>query len=253
VQLCVDQADIVITNEVHAHSRFEATRNLEIRISPFLGLISHDKPRYPDVDEVMMAVAYMQATRSRCIKRQVGAIIVDQQDNIVSIAFNENPPPIELCGDRSRCEKEWRMLGEIESLRQCPCCKSPFAEANAFRQTCEKCGINLGKALFPDRGAKYCRAMHAEETAIRQSPRRDLRGCTLYTTTFPCYGCAKVIVAAGIRRVVYVEPYPEQNAAELLQEAGCDVQLFEGVKARAFHRLFAPVQREMESRFSMKI
>lgn len=254
VQLCVDDTDIVISNQVECHSKQEAIRTIQSRAEPYLGLITNEQLRYPSADEVMMSVAYIQATRSRCIKRQVGAVIVDDDDNIVSVAFNENPPPIEPCQPREVCEKDSKMLGRLEALEgsDCPRCGSKLPTIEPPYR-CTSCGVSLKEALFPDRGMQWCPAMHAEDSAIRQAPRRHLHDCTLYTTTFPCFNCAKAITYAGIKRVVYVEPYPDGDGADLLEKAGRDVLLFEGVKARAFHRLFAPIQAEMEKRYGMKV
>jgi deoxycytidylate deaminase len=68
---------------------------------------------------------------------------------------------------------------------------------------------------------EFNRAVHAEMAALTDAARRgvSVRGCVLHATTFPCHGCAKHIVAAGIRRVVYVEPYPKSLAEELHSDA----------------------------------
>ena len=68
-----------------------------------------------------------------------------------------------------------------------------------------------------------------------------LDGTTLYTTTFPCLPCANKIVSAKIKEVVYVEPYPIKEAAEVLESAGVRTRRFEGVKAQAFFKLFKTV------------
>lgn len=67
----------------------------------------------------------------------------------------------------------------------------------------------------------YVRAVHAEMAAISDSVRNGVStaGCTLYTTTFPCHDCAKHIVAAGITRVVYIEPYRKSLVQELYPDS----------------------------------
>ena len=64
---------------------------------------------------------------------------------------------------------------------------------------------------------EYGRAVHAEMAAIVEAAVRGvpIRGGTLYTTTFPCHECARHIIAAGIARVVFIEPYPKSLAAQL--------------------------------------
>jgi cytidine deaminase len=68
---------------------------------------------------------------------------------------------------------------------------------------------------------EFGRSVHAEMAAVSDAAKRGLpiRGCTLYTTTFPCHNCAKHIVASGIRRVVYVEPYPKSLAGDLYPDS----------------------------------
>jgi len=79
----------------------------------------------------------------------------------------------------------------------------------------------------PMKGAKimdlieFGRSVHAEMAAIVEAARHGARvqGCTLYTTTFPCHDCAKHIVAAGVSRVVYIEPYPKSLTPELYPDS----------------------------------
>jgi len=63
---------------------------------------------------------------------------------------------------------------------------------------------------------EFGRVVHAEMEAIISCARAGLScvGSTLYCTTFPCHNCAKHIIAAGISRVIYVEPYPKSKALE---------------------------------------
>jgi len=97
-----------------------------------------------------------------------------------------------------------------------------------------------------------CTALHAEEMAILNAGRSSLEGCTIYTTTFPCFTCAQKILYAGIKRIVYVESYPDMDSVALFEKAkeahGLTLTKFEGVKARAYHRLFGSWRKSMEDR-----
>jgi hypothetical protein len=97
---------------------------------------------------------------------------------------------------------------------------------------------------------EFGRAVHAEMEAILSSARSGAnpRGGTLYCTTFPCHNCAKHIVAAGLERVVYVEPYPKSQARVLhpdsiafdTYETGKVVfQPFVGIGPRRYFDLFS--------------
>ena len=77
----------------------------------------------------------------------------------------------------------------------------------------QKLNAAVDDALISDI-TEYGRMTHAEMTAICDAARlgRSLHGTTIFVTTFPCHNCAKHIVAAGIDRVVYIEPYPKSKA-----------------------------------------
>ncbi|MCP2807341.1 deaminase, partial [Salmonella enterica subsp. enterica serovar Typhimurium] len=78
-----------------------------------------------------------------------------------------------------------------------------------------------GLKLLKDTGllgiTEYGRAVHAEMEALLSAARNGIaiRGGTLYTTTYPCHNCAKHIVAAGIKKVKFVEPYPKSYATKM--------------------------------------
>jgi len=117
---------------------------------------------------------------------------------------------------------------------------------------------------------EYGRVVHAEMEALLCCSRNSVstRGATLYCTTFPCHNCAKHIVAAGIKRVVYIEPYPKSKAAEFHSDSiifGFEENegkvLFEpfvGVGPRRFFDLFSiqlgsgmPLRRKDSKGFSL--
>src|SRR5439155_12870624 len=78
----------------------------------------------------------------------------------------------------------------------------------------------IGKASVLD-VIEYGREVHAEMAALTDAAKRgtSVRGCVLYCTTFPCHECARLIVSAGIARVVYIEPYPKSKVAELYEDS----------------------------------
>jgi deoxycytidylate deaminase len=100
------------------------------------------------------------------------------------------------------------------------------------------CGDMMRDWFKPNRGMELCTAIHAEERAIKSLAGRSAEGGTLYTTTFPCFQCARQVLDARIKRVVYVEPYPVREAREFLTTAGCTIEPFTGFTCRAFFRVF---------------
>jgi cytidine deaminase len=104
---------------------------------------------------------------------------------------------------------------------------------------------------------EFGRSVHAEMAALSDAARRGVpvQSGTLYTTTFPCHNCAKHIVASGIKRVVYIEPYAKSLAAGFYEDSilvdgprGDDRRVsfepFVGVAPRQYMDLFAMVKRK---------
>ena len=76
--------------------------------------------------------------------------------------------------------------------------------------------------------AELCYAVHAEQNAIAQAAKIGIcvEGATMYVTHQPCVICSKLIVNAGLRRVVYKRPYPDDFAQAILGEAGVVLERF---------------------------
>lgn len=102
---------------------------------------------------------------------------------------------------------------------------------------------------------EYARAVHAEMAAITDAARRGiaLAGSTLFTTTFPCHNCAKHIVASGIRRVVYIEPYPKSQVRRFYRDSIAVDPTQEGTNGYVEFVPFVGVApRRYEDLFSMR-
>lgn len=112
---------------------------------------------------------------------------------------------------------------------------------------------DVGRLSGLDRLIEFSRAVHAEMEAIisvARDGKSGLRGATMYVTTFPCHSCARHIVASGIERVVFIEPYPKSLAKDLHSdslylfeaESGGERQVkfeqFQGVAPKNIIKLF---------------
>ena len=142
----------------------------------------------PTWDEYFMEMAELTAKRSTCARRQVGAVIV-RDNRAVATGYNGAPRGIAHCEEKGGC------------LRQ-------------------KLGIPSGQRH------ELCRALHAEQNAIisAASMGNAIEGGTIYITHQPCVICAKMIVNAGIQRIVVREGYPDELSMEILDEAGLKVE-----------------------------
>ncbi|HAO1483054.1 tRNA-specific adenosine deaminase [Escherichia coli] len=106
---------------------------------------------------------------------------------------------------------------------------------------------------------EYSRSIHAEMDVITSMARKqngDTKDKILFTTTYPCHNCARHIVAAGIKKVVYIEPFDKSLALDLHNDAitkneesskviFCD---FEGVSPRRYHKFFRPTDERKDDK-----
>jgi deoxycytidylate deaminase len=261
VQLCVDKADIVIRNDESHMPQAAAVRYLENKIGQYISLINCTEVRPPHNDELAMAIAYTSALRSLCLKRTVGAAITTHNGVLISSGYNENPDPMFPCVKAfGYCYKDAHLRDHINVMVT----RNPECPNKSRRQSvqgveslrdgfkCSKCGYSFVKAYAPDRGMSRCTAVHAEMAAVLNATGKDLRDKVLYTTTFPCAQCARQIAYVGIKKVVYVEPYPDPDSESFMSEQ-CKItlQMFEGVKARAYERIFNNVRAQNEKKCSL--
>ena len=250
VDRCVQFADYVILNE--QDQRGPGTRNSmiwnEIQSDVELMRAAHEyrsggSGRAANSSEVAMAIAYAQSYQSACLKRFVGAAIVDENGMTLAVGFNENPTPMMPCKSQyGFCYKDSEMEKSLDSRRDvhCPKCGTRHALLQKPYH-CTNCHENLKLSFFPSRNLEICTAIHAEERAIRSLGFHSAKGATLYCTTFPCFQCARYIVDAGISKVVYVEAYPVKQSVEFLRANRVTVMPFHGFKARAFNLVFRQI------------
>ena len=76
---------------------------------------------------------------------------------------------------------------------------------------------------------EICRGLHAEQNALLQAARYgiNIEGSSIYINTQPCVVCAKMLINAGIKEIVYKNPYPDELAMELLEESGITLRVFD--------------------------
>jgi dCMP deaminase len=140
----------------------------------------------PTWDEYFTVIAREVATRSTCLRRSVGAVIV-RDKRILCTGYNGAP-------------------------RGLPHCE----ETGCLRETL---GIPSGQRQ------EICRGLHAEQNAIIQAALHgvSVEGGTIYVTIQPCITCAKMIINSGIVRVVVQDTYPDDLSAQMLEEAGVEL------------------------------
>ncbi|MBI3683965.1 MAG: AAA family ATPase [Acidobacteria bacterium] len=260
VRLCVFQADVLLRNDDTVPEA-----DLRSKLYGYVGLVTGEQPRYAKPIEILMNLAYSAAHGSKCLKRQVGAVLVDARPGklgqVVGQGFNENPSPTHPCVEEPRYGAEptrkvpgrcFRDIVRYDSFvqlsrasRRCPQCgevlTAPASDVPPWR--CRACRVDLEDFFWPERAMTLCTAIHAEVAAMMAAGWRA-KGTTLYSTTFPCFQCAEKIVQTGIKYVVYTEPYPDVRAAERLEDH-VEVLPFEGVRSGRFDEIFYRARRSI--------
>lgn len=141
-------------------------------------------------DEYFMKIAEIVKTRSTCLRRQVGAVIVKDK-RIITTGYNGAPSRIKECTEIGECKRQVMNI--------------PSGQRH-----------------------ELCRALHAEQNAIIQAAMLGIstKGATLYVTLQPCIICAKMAINAGIEKIVYKGEYPDEFSLEMLNEAGIELVKF---------------------------
>lgn len=248
----------------------------QARLERFLDIVFSNPFCTPLFDEYAMFMAFAGATRSADLSRQIGAVIA-KDDVILASGVNECPragggtywPSLDTNGkacdfehgrdyrhgyDRNDKEKERIIDDAVEAMKK--------AWEESGRQALDREAWGALRAALQsstiDDITEYGRPVHAEMDALLACARNGIscQGATLYSTTFPCHNCAKHIIAAGIDRVVYIEPYPKSKALEFHGDAATPgfaasrpdedrrvvFEPFTGVGPRRFFDLFSTKQ-----------
>nr|WP_204614934.1 cytidine/deoxycytidylate deaminase family protein [Desulforadius tongensis] len=143
----------------------------------------------PDWDQYFMDITKVVASRSTCLRRRVGAVLV-KDNHILASGYNGAPSGLKHCLETGCLRREQ--------------------------------GIPSGQRH------ELCRGLHAEQNALLQAAVHGvaIKGATLYSTTQPCVLCAKMIINAGIKRVVFAGDYPDELSLEMFKEAGIELVQF---------------------------
>lgn len=141
-------------------------------------------------DEYFLKIADTVAERSTCLRRKVGAVLVSDK-RILATGYNGAPRNLIHCSEIGCLRKQLK--------------------------------------IKPAERIEICRGIHAEQNALVQAAYFGIPvvGATLYSTHFPCITCAKMLINAGVKRIVVRKLYPDKLAQEMLAEANVIVEIIE--------------------------
>jgi deoxycytidylate deaminase len=200
-------------------------------IHRFLDIIFGSPTVTPTFDEYSMFMAFTAALRSADLSRQVGAVIAKGQE-IISTGANDTPkaggglywPSFDNDVNKQKIAdfeggRDY-MRGYDSNVIEKTAIINAVLEKLPDNIDKEAIKVVLEKSQIKDL-TEYGRVVHAEMEALMVCARTNSssKGATLYCTTFPCHNCAKHIIASGIARVVYIEPYAKSKALEFHSEA----------------------------------
>ncbi len=140
----------------------------------------------PDWDTYFMDMAKLASRRSSCLRRAVGAVLVKDR-RLLATGYNGVPSGVTHC--------------EVTGCLR------------------EKLNVPSGERH------ELCRGLHAEQNAILQAAFHgvSIRDAVLYCTNLPCIICAKMLINAGVRRIVYLEGYADPLTEEMIREVGMEI------------------------------
>ncbi|HUO04335.1 MAG TPA: anti-phage dCTP deaminase [Candidatus Binataceae bacterium] len=254
VRETIHMADFFIRNDGENDVRLKSvvTRYLEILFD--IGVHT------PTQDEAAMYSAASSASGSACLSRQVGAAIYSHSGELIGVGANDVPKKggglytTEDGEEDHRCykwggkichndERKGMLYSAIQKVLEKEQLLVLNAESSKVRNALAQTEV---KDLI-----EYSRAVHAEMEAIisvARGNKHGIVGATMYVTTFPCHHCARHIIASGIDRVIYIEPYAKSLALVLHSDAISTVRndskarvaflQYEGVAPKNIIRLF---------------
>ncbi|MCL2838524.1 MAG: deaminase [Oscillospiraceae bacterium] len=233
VSKCFFESDLILSNneEINTVSPNKSFKEMENTVDRYLKAFEDPTSSEPTINESLMAIAYTIGRRSKCMKRKVGAIIVDNlhNHNILSSGFNGVPRGLDDCKTmHGECYRDVYRSNLKENITK---------QINSFSAE-----MDAEHIVSRIKVLELCRSLHAEENSLLNlvgvSKPRTFENCSLYATTYPCNLCANKIVQAGIKKVIYFEPYPVEESKEIFKNAEVETEPFEGITFRAFFRAF---------------
>ena len=267
LRMTFPEADVIIDATVESE--------VSTQIERFIRIVFSHPFETPNVSEVAMFHAKAAALRSADLGRQVGAVIANEVGDILASGTNEVPSfggGHYWAGDdadsrdfaRPTADSQQRRMDILRELLE-SLVRESWLDSGRLK------GLGGGLAALTDVLSDKCRnarlmnlgefgrTVHAEMAALLDAARRGVavKGAVLYTTTFPCHNYVKHIVAAGIQRVRFIEPYPESLASELHDDSivvdpidrnpnphKLRFETFVGVTPRRFMEMFSMVKRK---------
>jgi deoxycytidylate deaminase len=250
-------ADVIINAD-------KGHEDVQKQVVRFCDLLFGSNKISPNKNEYGMFAAKAAALRTLDLSRQVGAAIFSDCGEIISMGSNEVPQAgggtYWSDGPEGVDDRDYQREHDANDRRKSHLLLELFDLAKVDNAAKLIKDAKIRESQFMD-ALEYGRIIHAEMSAICDAARlgRSIQGAILFTTTFPCHMCAKHIVAAGISKVVFLEPYPKSLAGHLHSDSvviegadrgryakypGMNFEHFDGISPRRYRELFERTSRK---------
>lgn len=232
INKCFHKADFFV-NYLSDEDINDSIMKIKYEVKRFFELVFGNQFITPTQDEFMMNMAFTSALRSADLSRQVGAVIANKNGDIIASGTNDIPQaggglywPNNNAGFISE-EPLGRDIArgfDSNAIEKVKIYENLFDTlADSLKVSKQEFVTRLlkSKEILLNDITEYGRVVHAEMEALMSCTRNGIStdGATLFCTTYPCHNCAKHIIAAGISRVVYIEPYSKSKAIDFHFEA----------------------------------
>lgn len=244
-------ADVILNSD-------KGEEDIKKQVTRFCDLLFGSNKISPNKNEYGMFAAKAAAMRTLDLSRQVGAAIFSENGDVIAMGSNEVPKAgggtYWSDGPDGVDDRDYQREHDANDKRKSQLLRELFDLAKLKNSAALVQDKKIKESQFMD-ALEYGRIIHAEMSAICDAARlgRTVKDAVLFTTTFPCHMCAKHIVAAGLKKVVFLEPYPKSLAAHLHSDSvviegadrgkyanfpGVDFEHFDGVSPRRYRELF---------------
>lgn len=259
VEDCIESADIFINNEDDSNSYLK----LKKKMLRYVSLIMYPGLVLPTDVERCMQVANTAKSCSGCISRQVGSVITDNEFNLKSIGWNQQPKDQVPClyrdlnelsnhcnpkaySDYENDDKDEFQKGIKKSVEEYY--DTDNCNLKKKGRSVSYCFKDIYNEITNAKNQVHTRALHAEETAflnLNSSGINGIKDGYLFTTSSPCELCSKKAMYMGISKIFYIQPYPGISNNHVLSAGSIEgrpkKELFTGAIGRAYTQLYTPL------------
>lgn len=252
IQKCIEMADIHINNPV----RDTYNNELRAQLVWYIALILHPGIITPTSMERCMQLAYTAKLNSGCISRQVGAVVTDSNYSVKAVGWNNAPEGQTPCILRSVSELLYEAGQVIYSKYEREDMMFQKVAKNTFDHviTAESlqgrnfsyCFKDVQNKVEGEKNQVHTRSLHAEENAFLQLAKYGgigIQSGILFSTASPCELCSKKAYQLGMKKIVFIDPYPGISNDHIFQVGNKipEMILFSGAIGAAYHKLYRPI------------